>query len=569
MKKSKAAKPSASASSAKKQDRAAILDSLDSPDDKLRMEGCSSIASKFEPRTGDNRELERSVQKEILRLGKDGMFPLLVKCAMDKHAIVRLSAIGALRNLSLTGGEKAVAFMQQADSWSALVLAVEQGDPAHPEMDLALKREGLRVMDSLCENSSAVAEKRLPDSLEKLAGPCFLHPNVRPHVLESATKLLFRATQGNLPLGQAMSTTEAGKQIGLKLELLAHFSQPDSVLTSAYAFGALVNLCLVSQLHSLPQLLANWLGSMQRDLFQPSACRLPFLADDAQVLLDAVDLEENDMEEDGKVKLESSSLQQWLDRVQAQTIVLEVLTELLQVENAQPLLAPLRERNWLGLCMQLCGEVWNREAAGPNALLFPIAKLQQSAAECAAACVDQDFPLPPNSYFGVVQVMGQVTLHRETNERVIAMANLLLAISRKQPVAAPPLLLDQLVLIQTKCPVVPVRALMAHCLAKVSCPLAQVGALLIQSAKEDASLVVVCEVVDVLLDLFSDDAAQPVVTQLHADEVFQQFVSRFDRRFTEWKRSADNDDENEDSDGEKMCEARENAQSFVQWRRTL
>ncbi|KAH9257688.1 hypothetical protein BASA81_004146 [Batrachochytrium salamandrivorans] len=562
MKKSKA---KSSASSAKKQDRAAILDSLDNPDDKLRMEGCSSIASKFEPRTGENHELELSVQKEILRLSKDGMFPLLIKCAMDKHAIVRLSAIGALRNISLTGGEKAMAYMQQADSWSALVLAVEQGDPAHVEMDLAIKRESLRVMDSLCENSSAVAEKRLPDSLEKLATPCFLHSNVRPHVLESATKLLFRATQGNVPLGQAMSTTEAGKQIGLKLEHLAQFTQPDSVLTSAYAFGTLVNLCLVSQLQSLPQLLTNWLGNIQRDLFHPNACQLPHLADDAQVLLDATDLEENDMEENGKVKLESTLLQQWLDRVQAQTIVLEVLTELLQVENAQSLLMPLREQNWLGVCMQFCGEVWNRETVGPNTLLFPIAKLQQSAAECAAACIDQDFPLPNNSYFSLVQVMGQITLHREINDRMIAFTNCLLAISRKQPVIAPQLLLDQLVLIQTKCPIIPVRALMAHCLAKMSCPLVQIGTLLIQSAKEDTSLVVVCEVIDVLLDLFAEDAAQPMVTQLCADEMFQQFVSRFDRRFMEWKRTSGDDNE----DGEKMYEVRENAQSFVQWRRSL
>lgn len=568
---SKKKSSSVASSSASKETRAAILDNLDNPDEKLRMEACSSIASKFEPQLGENVELERTIQKDILRLSKDGMFPLLIKCARDpQHPIVRLSAIGALRNISITGGEKAIALMQQSDAWSALIAAIELGDSKMAEMDLALKRESLRVMDTLCENSSAVAERRLPDSLPQLLGPCFASPK-HVDVLEAASKLMFRATQNNLPLAQAMASTDTGKQIGAKLEELASFAPDKPVLASAYALGALVHLCLVSKLNTLPQLAKQWVVNVKRDLFSQENSNLPQIAnEDDQVLRDAVDLQENDMEEDGKPKMESTLLKQWLDRVQAQTIVFEVFTELLRAENAsQGCIAVLQNENWLQTCLQFTCALWNRESVGPNVLLLPVAGLQQAAAECASAAADTGSALPPNVYFTLVQIMGQITLQRETNERMIAFANLLLSISLSAPVAAPQVLQDQLQMIQTQCPVVPVRALMAHVLAKLNAPLAQIATMLLKSAKEDPSLVVVSEVIDVLIDLFSADEAQPVLTQLQGDEVFQAYCSKFERRFNEWKRSNNDEAAEEESAAEKLHEVRENAMGFVQWRQSL
>ena len=126
MKKAKARRKNGQSESKEKQvrpiqQRIALLDSLDNLlDAKIRLEACATISQKFEPLQKEDLQLYNELRKELVKLGREGMFRSLVRCVNDTDSLVRINAIGALRNIAIIGNEHSISSMQQEDAWSAL-----------------------------------------------------------------------------------------------------------------------------------------------------------------------------------------------------------------------------------------------------------------------------------------------------------------------------------------------------------------------------------------------------------------------------------------------------------------
>jgi len=584
------------------QGRIALLDSLDDLSDaRVRLEACAAIAIKFEPLEEANKELEAKMRKEMVKLGREGMFKSLVRNAMDKDGVVALNAIGALRNLALTGGDKAMSLMQQEDAWTALGKVVS--DPithansvsaeARGALEAALRKEALSVMGLMCEWSASVAERRLPDSLGILVA-CFQNPN--KDVVEAAAKLLYKASEANTSLAKALVSTDAGKQMGMTLEtLVSNLSTVpgESLVASAYGLGVLLNVAMCFEHQDLPGMIAKWFASAGNVLSE--AC-LPSVTLSDAIVQDAKLFEEDDMlEEDGRNKTESALLKQWLDVVEAQSLVFEAFTSMLRKvamerEEASPAKAafwaqvtqPLEVAGLLASALTYgCAPFPLETNGGPSTLCLPVIKLQQTASECASAAIDAFSSIDPGFVRGawtrMIRVLTETWLHglsrSEADDRLSAYGQVVSSLARRETIPmANAEETEAIVQLMKGCRVEAVRALMCSTLSKASqlnlgAMLQPVARSLIEAMAEEKSLVVLSEQADALMDLFSEENRQSVFDSLEGTKVFGEFSKQFDRRLNELRRQEDS--ELEESDFERLMEVKANVDEFLKWKKSI
>jgi hypothetical protein len=580
----------------RQQQRIALLDSLDNlQDSKIRLEACAAIAAKFEPGTEDENEtlkqqeeIRVKLRKEIMKLSRDGMFKSLVRLVLDTDYLVRLNAIGALRNLGLTGGDKALAIMQQEDAWTALLQTIGNtigNIKESDEIKVLIIKESLRLMDLLCEWSPAVAEKRFSESLGVLID-CLRHTN--RDVVEACAKLIWTASADNSALANSLASSEAGKQVCSMLEGLVNTqlsTVPNAnIVAAAYSFGALLNVALTYQHSELPKLVLTWFAACGNLLSEAS---LPNVTIDQKTIEEAMAFEAEDMAEDGQNKSESDAMRQWLDVVQAQSLVFDCFGDLLRktvkskeekknIEFWADVAMPLENGGLLPSSFMFGCSIWPGENNGPKTLTLPVAALQQSAAECASACIDAysivDANILREAWTRTWQVLYSTCFqglqHPEVNGRLTAYAQLLSSIARRSRI---PLAISfpELSKVLKECHVQDVRALLSGVLGIIaqldSSQIQTVASVFLEATPAEKNLIVACEHVDVIIDMFSEDDRQPLFDSMNGLQLFTDFAKTFESRFAELKR-----EENillDDDICERMFEVKANVDAFIKWRK--
>lgn len=554
----------------------------------MRLEACAGISSKFEPLQDDDEELVNKMRRELVNLGREGMFKSLVRCTSDSDDLVRLTAVGALRNLAITGRDKALVLMQQEDAWSAMCSVVVREVILGHEITVAARREALHVMELMCEASEAISERRLPDSLQ-VVSHCLSSQD--RDTVEASAKLLFTASDHNLPLARAMLSTETGRAIGALLESLAgnftRIAEPgveETLIASAYAMGVLLNLATISEIQELPLLVSKWF-EVSRGLLAENTLPQARLSD--EILRDALEFEEDVIDEEGQTKKESQAMKRYLDVIQAQALVFDCWGDLLRHLALQAdsdnkakrkfwsgVISSLESNGIIPACLMFALNGVSPET--PKSLSLAVCSLQERAAECASAAFDVFSSVP-------------MDLHRETFSRVlealtstlpsdksraIAYASLVAASARtaEKSVIGSDLEASQILRMLQESSIEEVRALMCGpvrklCESNPSQFLPILAPVLIDQLKKEKSIIVASEVADTLIDLFSEDDRQPLLDSLQGVQTFSALLKTFDKRITDAKRSVDAPAD--DDAIERMMDIKTNIAAFVDWRKSM
>jgi hypothetical protein len=463
---------------------------------------------------------------------------------------------------------------------------VEVGGGEVEALSVELKREALRVMETMCQWSPAIAERRLVDSLG-LISSCLR--NQDKQIVEAVSRMLHTSTEGNQPLAQALVSTSSGKEVGLALEdLISKIAiiPSDDIVASAFAFGALMNISLVCEPTEMHSLVNKWFALTGNLLSETS---LPNVMIQDDIVQDARKFEEDDIEEDGQAKTESKRMKQWLDVVQAQTLVFDIFADLIrrvlhEVEENQKAspywlssISSLESGGLLAASLMFSCTPWSEETTGPKSLLLSVAKLQQSAAECAAAAFDTFQHIEPfmlkEAWSRSNRILFETTFsgssHSETNERLTGYAQLVSAIARRSQgsiVSASEL--GSLSQLSKECKVEEVRVLIFGTLGRLVQSdltlLEPISRSLFETLNMEKNFIISCEIVDVLIDLYSADERQPLFDSLNGLAIFRDFFKTFDRKFLELKRQEHIQLDDETS--EKMFEVKANVEGVLTWR---
>ena len=598
MKKAKARRKNGQSESKEKQvrpiqQRIALLDSLDNLlDAKIRLEACATISQKFEPLQKEDLQLYNELRKELVKLGREGMFRSLVRCVNDTDSLVRINAIGALRNIAIIGNEHSISSMQQEDAWSALEKVIQDGD-SNVLINSNLKKEALRVMEIMCEGSPAIAERRLLDSIP-LIKQCL--QDVDTEIVEAVSKLLYTATHGNFPLAKVILTSADGKELGFLLEKIASdiikVFENEQLLSDAYCFGTIINLSVVSEYSQLPHLLTK-LFSLVGNLLTETM--LPHVLLNTKIISDTMIYEKEELtEEDLLVKKESNDMKRWLDICQAQAIIFDSLGDLLRKVDSlrdesdgnsefwQSSIKPLEIGGLLPASLTFCMSTnLAEELSFPKALLVPLQHLRTSASECAASGVDIFISVDPSllkeTWQRILQLITELNKYTnlldEVRDRLIASMNLLFATIRKASYSlASNFDISELLNYLSTCKVDEVRALVPGILERLvqldPSSLQSISKSLIQFMimNKETNLVVIAEIVDVLINLFSDDETKDLFDSMNGLQVFQDFLKSFDSKFSLLKR---NDYVNLDEElSDKIFGVKSNVEAYLRWRNT-
>ncbi|KAI9895379.1 hypothetical protein PsorP6_018283 [Peronosclerospora sorghi] len=307
----------------------------------VREATCVALASMF----GDKESEEKEAQsrKKLQRMVDAGLLSKLLPRIVDPLPLVRQHALGALRNMSVTGGLEFCELMTTQNVVTPLVkVMMENGTnkvlcATHDLRAIQLLEQAVALLSNLCESCQAAINEltrgQLLPTIFRIAALARGHPALHLETL----KLLLLITEGNAQLNDVIGANPVYQdtlnqliqaptdQLALRIRLLAvgivtnlpsmmqkedYVTQMVSVLEAALAYDA-VNVVQMAQL-----------ASENYELARMS------LLEDENVENDSVRVEK-----EHKITAAQLKVRTWCDSVHTLTLALELVAQLAASED--------------------------------------------------------------------------------------------------------------------------------------------------------------------------------------------------------------------------------------------
>lgn len=317
-------------------DQAETFQGLSNVQGSIREATCVTLATMF----GDARspEEERKAADRLQRMVEHGLLRKLIPLVVDPLKMVRLHALGALRNMSVTGGADVCERMVQASVVAPLVrLIAESATVERFETNdlhaVQLLEQAVALLANVCESSPSAINELTRSNLLDVIMLVARHGRAYMALHVETLKLLLLITEGNATLSDVFGSNA---QYQVVLGELIEADASVALYTRLHAVGIAMNVRPIMQNHAnvaklLPVVEAALAFDAVQVLHQAQhAAESWDLAHKSAYDDDADSAELDPITDDDKEKQAQAQLKtrSWKENVQTLTLALELVADL-------------------------------------------------------------------------------------------------------------------------------------------------------------------------------------------------------------------------------------------------
>ncbi|TDH74217.1 hypothetical protein CCR75_003033 [Bremia lactucae] len=307
----------------------------------VREATCVAIATMF----GDveDEKAEENSRRKLQRMVDAGLLKKLIPRVVDPLPMVRQFALGALRNISVTGGLELCELMTMQNVVTPLIRVITENstDVALSSNDnlraVQLLEQAVALLSNLCESCQAAINELTQGELLlpifKIAAQARTHTALHIETL----RLLMLITEGNAHLNEVIEANAAYQQTIVAL-LQAPMDQL-SLLVRLQAIGIAMNVQAIMQVEdTVARMMPVLEGALAFD-----AVNVVHMAQQAsenynlsqKSLLEDENVDDDTLttEEEQKIMAAQMKVRTWRNSVLTLTLALELVAQLAAVEN--------------------------------------------------------------------------------------------------------------------------------------------------------------------------------------------------------------------------------------------
>ncbi|XP_061196542.1 HEAT repeat-containing protein 3-like [Saccostrea echinata] len=215
-----------------------LLEKLNGPSEEERECSCTTLANLVSQPSAVKILLQHNVVK------------ILAPVILDKNPEIQVKALGALRNLSVDGGETVCQEMVKKDVLTPLLILFKQYDSnwtpekstgkKHKDFKSSIFTEAVHILWNLCENSEEALEVFNKENLLPVLCPCMQYTVYGEELAVTVANCLYTVTEDNSPVIKMFQDPDV---LGLLNSLISlSTDSSDLILLKTLATGIMVNV---------------------------------------------------------------------------------------------------------------------------------------------------------------------------------------------------------------------------------------------------------------------------------------------------------------------------------------
>lgn len=299
----------------------------------IREATCVAIATMFGDIADD--EQERRMREKLVKMVDAGLLKKLIPRMVDPLKMVRLYAVGALRNMSVTGGLEVCEVMTTQNVITPLVKIISESAQLETfeKNDLHLVQvleQAVALLANLCESCQAaineLTQGQLLEPIMRIAANGSAHASLHLETL----KLLLLITESNPRLNEVFGASAAYQTVLGELIQSEHLA----LLVKLHAVGVAMNVRAIMDAEAnvarlLPVVEAALAYDAASVLQLAQSVSESYELSQKSVLVDE-DVDDDTITDDDRQQVTNAQLKyrSWRDAVQTLSLALELVAEL-------------------------------------------------------------------------------------------------------------------------------------------------------------------------------------------------------------------------------------------------